>query len=232
MPTMLFATRSEAKVRELVPIMRELGYTIISLHDAGIAPQADEDGIEAFDSFEENALAKAHWFLRVSNGMPVLADDSGLEVAALDGQPGVRSKRWSGRTDLEGQALDNANNEHLIATLMAVNSLMMGQLGLGMLGASFSFNAQYVCAAACVWPDGERVVRGVTTGQIVSERRGDGGFGYDPYFLSDELQQTFGEVEGSEKARISHRGRAFRSLSIALAKHKLFAESQSKGEAG
>jgi XTP/dITP diphosphohydrolase len=210
--TFLFATRSEDKVRELRPIMRALGYDVQSLREAGIPVSADEDGIEVFDTFEANALAKARYFSRVSGGTPVLADDSGLEVDKLHAQPGVRSKRWSGRYDLSGQALDDANNEFLLATLAK-------------LGHAGELRARYVCAAACVWAAGQHVTVGTTAGAILTTPQGTAGFGYDPYFLSDELGQTFGDVAEADKSRISHRGRAFRALAEDLGRIEEFPSS-------
>ena len=198
---MLVATRSTGKLRELLPWFAAIGVTAESLHDAGIPVSAEEEGLEAFDTFEANALAKARWFHAQSDGRVVVSDDSGLEVAALAGAPGVRSKRWSGRPDLDGAALDRANNAHLQAMLRQASD-----------GGCTSKRAQYVCAAACVWSHGEMVVRGITAGVIAPVPRGGGGFGYDRYFVSDELGMTFGEATRQEKSRVSHRGRAFERL--------------------
>ncbi len=151
-------------------------------------------------TFEENALAKARYFHERS-GLPTLADDSGLVVAALDGRPGVLSKRWSGRTDLAGQALDDENNRLLQEKLRGVSDR----------------RAAYVCAAAFVGLDRELTTRGEVRGRIIAEPRGMEGFGYDPYFMSDELGRTFGEAVRAEKARVSHRGRAIAALFEALA---------------
>ena len=117
-------------------------------------------------------------------------------IPALGGRPGVRSKRWSGRTDLSGRALDDANNLQLVASMAGLTDR----------------RAAYVCVASFV--DGERTVvtRGETGGTIVDSPSGSHGFGYDPYFRSDELRGTFGECADVEKARVSHRGRAFRAL--------------------
>lgn len=199
MRELLIATRSEGKLRELTPMLSELGFRVITLNDAGIAEQPAEDDLEVFDTFEQNAIAKANWFLSLGGGRPVIADDSGLAVDALGGQPGVRSKRWSGRHDLEGQALDSLNNKLLVRTL-------------GDQGAPRPWNAQYVCAAVCVWPSGALVARGECAGEILQHPHGTGGFGYDPYFRSTELGQTFGESTREAKAQVSHRGRAVRSL--------------------
>ena len=130
-----------------------------------------------------------------------MADDSGLEVAALQGAPGVRSKRWSERADLSGQALDDANNAKLLRALEGVGDR----------------NARYVCVAAYVDGVRELLARGESHGVIIDVARGEQGFGYDPYFLSSELGKTFGESAPAEKERVSHRGRAFRALLQGLA---------------
>lgn len=199
MRELLIATRSEGKLRELAPMLSELGFRAITLGDAGIAEQQAENDLEVFETFEENAIAKANWFFFLGGGRPVIADDSGLTVDALGGQPGVRSKRWSGREDVEGQALDDVNNELLVRTL---NERALPQ----------PWNAQYVCAAVCVWPTGSSAARGECAGEILQHPRGTGGFGYDPYFRSAELGRTFGESTREAKAEVSHRGRAVRSL--------------------
>ena len=192
----LLATRSAGKLRELHGMLAHAGIAAINLAGAAIEESKDEDSLESFETFEENALAKARYFARLT-GLPTLADDSGLEVFALGGRPGVRSKRFSGRADLRGQALDDENNAMLQRELAGHSDRV----------------ARYVCAAALVMPDsGEMVRRGETAGRILTEPRGEGGFGYDPYFESTELGQTFGELSREAKERISHRGRAVRAL--------------------
>ncbi|MEQ1690301.1 MAG: non-canonical purine NTP pyrophosphatase [Gemmatimonas sp.] len=195
------ATRSAGKLGELRVWFAAIGVAVESLDDAGIAVSSEEDALESGDTFEANALAKARWFHARSGGRVVVADDSGLEVDALDGAPGVRSKRWSGRTELAGAALDAANNAH-------VQRLMARAADEGRT----TRRARFVCAAACVWERGECVVRGTTQGVMVSVARGDGGFGYDPYFLSDDLGVTFAEASRESKSTVSHRGRAFALL--------------------
>lgn len=197
--SLLIATRSGGKLRELRELFRGAGIAVVDLVEAGIAVTADEDDLESADTFEENALAKARYFARRAN-RAVVADDSGLEVDALGGQPGVRSKRWSGRAELSGLALDEANNARL----------------LGALHGSANRTARYVCVAAFVEGSVELTCRGTSSGVIVDDPRGRGGFGYDPYFLSDELGKTFAEASVEEKERVSHRGRAFRGLMAAL----------------
>jgi XTP/dITP diphosphohydrolase len=195
----LIATRSSGKLRELEGILRSAGLTGVTLDDAGIAAAPDEDSIECYETFEENALAKARWFNRIA-GVPTMADDSGLCVDALGGAPGVWSKRYSGRFDLSGQALDDANNAKL----------------LGELRWRADRSARYVCAAAYADGDREVVARGETSGRIVEVPSGGNGFGYDPYFQSQELGMTFGDATTEEKEAVSHRGRAFRALVSAL----------------
>ena len=170
------------------------------LREAGIAADAREDELEAFETFEANALAKARWFAALGNGREVIADDSGIEIDALRGQPGVRSKRWSGRSELNGQALDDANNAMLLDALVAT-------------GMPMPWTGRYVCAAAWVSPmGGAWVSRGEADGFVVPVPQGTSGFGYDPYFVSREYGRTFAEVSREEKAKVSHRGRAFRAL--------------------
>jgi len=191
----LLATRSEGKLRELRPLFATHGIDAVDLSDVGIAESPVEDSLEAHATFEENALAKAKYFHELT-GRPTMADDSGLVVPALDGGPGVWSKRWSGRADLAGQALDDENNRLLLQRLENAHDR----------------RAYYVCAAAYVDDERELVCRGEAHGRILEAPRGDGGFGYDAYFLSTELGRTFGEVSREEKARVSHRARAFAAL--------------------
>jgi XTP/dITP diphosphohydrolase len=191
----LLATRSLGKLYELRPMFASAGVEVTDLDAVGIAESGEEEDLEHFETFEENALAKARYF-RAKSGRPTIADDSGLEVRALDGAPGVRTKRWSGRSDLEGRALDVANNEYLLAKLADAEDR----------------RARYVCVAALVDASGEHLFRGDTEGEILPEPRGDGGFGYDPLFLSADLGMTFAEAERHEKERRSHRGRAFAQL--------------------
>jgi XTP/dITP diphosphohydrolase len=191
----LLATRSAGKLRELEPLFTDAGIHIVTLDRAGIAESADEAAIEAFSTFEENALAKARYF-RDRSGLSTFADDSGLEVHALGGSPGVRSKRWSGRDDLTGRDLDEANNAELLRALRVASDR----------------RGRYVCVAALACNTGELVRRGEVEGEILEQARGRGGFGYDPLFLATELGMTFGEASLADKERVSHRGRAFREL--------------------
>jgi XTP/dITP diphosphohydrolase len=194
------ATRSEGKLRELEPMLRDAGFAPVTLLALGIPHALEEEAIERYATFRENALSKAKYFYARCGGLPVVAEDSGLEVAALGGGPGVRSKRWAGRPDLDGEALDEANNARLIAALRGVDGRV----------------ARYVCEA--VWADasGILIARGESEGTIIDEPRGSAGFGYDPHFLSNELGVTFAEVSMEEKAKVSHRARALRGLLLQL----------------
>ncbi|MBW3553222.1 MAG: non-canonical purine NTP pyrophosphatase [Gemmatimonadetes bacterium] len=199
---LLLATRSAHKAAEVARIVAPLGLAIATLADRGIPPAADEEGIEVFETFRENALAKAVYFARLT-GSAVLADDSGLRVDALDGAPGVRTKRFSGRDDLAGQPLDDANNATLLDRLREVPDERRG--------------ARYVCCAAVAWPDGRALAAlGSVEGRIASEPRGEGGFGYDPLFHVPALGARFAEVSPAVKDAMSHRARAFRALASRL----------------
>lgn len=228
---LLLATRSAGKRRELEPMLRAHGWDVVDLDGAGFPERpAEEDALEAAETFEENALAKARHFHALS-GLPTMADDSGLSCDALGGAPGVRSKRWSGRaerdgaaragvalegtalegavlegTALEGAALDAANNAMLLAELAQASQLAAAR------GAVATRAARYVCAAAFVDGARELVARGETTGRILEGEEGTGGFGYDPLFFSDDLGAPFGMVTREEKARVSHRARAVEAL--------------------
>jgi XTP/dITP diphosphohydrolase len=202
---LILATRSAGKLAELRPLVVAHGWEIETLADLGVDEVAEEALLEDAETFEENALAKARYFA-ARTGRAVLADDSGLAVDLLQGRPGVHSKRWSHRPDLEGAALDAENNALLLSTLRAIG------------GDPSVRRARYVCAAAFVAGDRSCVVRGETTGRILEAPRGIGGFGYDPLFLSDDLGVTFGEASREAKAAVSHRGRAFRALLDAVAR--------------
>jgi XTP/dITP diphosphohydrolase len=186
------------KLVELRELLATVGLTPVDLDAAGLPETPDEERLEAFDTFEENALAKARHFHALAGGLPVIADDSGLEVEALGGAPGVRSKRWT--VPAPGESQTAANNAALLRALEGRPDR----------------TARFVCAVAYLAADRELVVRGETRGRIGDAPRGDGGFGYDPLFVSDELGATLAEAGGEAKARIGHRGRAFRALVAAL----------------
>jgi len=194
--TVVLATRSAGKLRELRPIFEAVGVRVLDLADAGVDETSAEAAIEAFDTFEANALAKARYFFERCGGLDVIADDSGLVVEALGGEPGVRSKRWSGRSDLSGHALDEANNARLITRMRGVEDR----------------RARFVCAAAWRGAEGELVVRREVWGRVQQRASGTHGFGYDSYFFSDELGMTLADATTEQKRDVSHRGRAFDAL--------------------
>jgi XTP/dITP diphosphohydrolase len=206
-PRLVVATRNPGKVREIREILAEFpGWEVVGLDDLGIPEAPDEDALEEFDTFEENALAKARYFA-AKTGAPALADDSGLCVDALGGAPGVRSRRFAPVDQVRGERQDQANNRHLLALLGEV--------------PDEARTARYVCAVVVAWPDGRELVRiGTCEGAILRESRGAGGFGYDPLFYVEDEKATFGELSPERKNSLSHRGRAVRAMAAALAQER------------
>jgi XTP/dITP diphosphohydrolase len=202
--TLLVATRSQGKQREVKRILQGAGIAVVFPDEAGILEELAEDALELGDTFAVNARAKAEYFAR-RTGLPTIADDSGLEVFALGGAPGVRSKRWAAVT-AGGRALDEANNAELLRRLAGAPAKRRG--------------ARYRCVLVYLpLPSAApEVFEGGCTGVILEEPRGTGGFGYDPLFLSDELGKSFGEATEAEKDGVSHRGRALRALIERLAR--------------
>jgi XTP/dITP diphosphohydrolase len=197
---LLVATRNPGKLAELVPMFAAVGIEVVDLAGAGVPRTPAEDAVEAFDTFAENALAKAHYYHAASGGRPTLADDSGLEVEALGGAPGVHSRRFSG-VEGDERSVAAANTALLLERLRDVADR----------------RARFTCAAALVGWGEPLVVHGATAGRILPSPAGEGGFGYDPVFHSDEIGRSFGEATREEKGAISHRGRAVRALLSALA---------------
>lgn len=204
MTRLVVATRNPGKVREIHEMLAALGgYEVVGLADLGIPESPEEDAVEAFDTFEENALAKARYFA-ARTGLLALADDSGICVDALGGAPGVRSRRFAAPDAARGEGQDTANNRHLLALLADV--------------PDDGRTARYVCAAALAWPDGRETVRtGTCEGVILRAPRGEGGFGYDPLFHLPDEGRTFGELPAERKNEISHRGKAVRAIVQSLA---------------
>ena len=194
----LLATRNKNKAREFSRILSEyrdsLGeIELLTLDEAGITEDVEENGA----TFEENAMIKAR--AGAVTGLITLADDSGIEVDALGGAPGIFSARFAG-----GHGDDEANNRLLLKKLDGVPREKR--------------TARYVVAVACVLPDGEEfTVRGTTEGLILNSYDGAGGFGYDPLFWSLDLQKSFGRATPDEKNAVSHRGRAVRLAAKELA---------------
>lgn len=185
----LLATRNKKKLIELQRIVAEHDVEVIGLDDVPSYVEVPETGI----TFEENALLKAREGVRYT-GLPTIADDSGLAVDVLNGMPGVFSARWSGR-----HGDDRANLSLVLA--------QVGDVPDEHLGAAFR------SAVALVYPDGREIVtHGEQRGRLVRKPQGDGGFGYDPIFVSDGQTRTNAELTPAEKDAISHRGKAFRAL--------------------
>ena len=200
---LLLATRSAHKVQEIRTILSGIPrLTVLDLDDIGLEWRDEEEALEPFDTLEENARSKAEYF-HAKTGLPTVADDSGLEVDALGGAPGVRSKRFAPGEGLTGHKLDQANNNYLVERLGALE--LEKRTG------------QYVCVAALLGFTSQMIVtRGEARGLILTEPRGDAGFGYDPYFFEPDLDMTFAELHPDQKNELSHRGKAFRALAIIL----------------
>ena len=223
---LILASRNKKKIREMEALLSQYieGVRILSLDDVGFAGDIEEDGT----TYEENALIKARTAMEAFKNMcaapaddriaaiaddriaaaqaaaiaddriAAIADDSGLSVDALGGAPGVYSARYAG-----GHGDDAANNALLLQNLAQV--------------APDQRTARFVCCIACVFPDGrELTVRGETEGLIIDEARGDGGFGYDPYFYYPPYGKTFAELTADQKNAISHRGKAVEKLAERL----------------
>ena len=202
---LVVATRSLHKMREIREILGDVpDLELLDLDEAGVAFSPEEEGLEPFETFEENASSKARYFRRIT-GTPTVADDSGLEVDALNGAPGVRTKRFAPGDDLEGEARDQANNAHLLTKLEGQPPEARG--------------ARYVCVAALAWePDEIQTFRGEAPGIVLEKGRGFAGFGYDPIILDEASGKSFAELGPEEKNARSHRGRAFRAMAEALKK--------------
>lgn len=195
MTRLVIATHNPGKLREFQAILRPWADRLVSLADvAPGAPAPEEDG----ETYEDNARLKARAAV-AATGLPALADDSGLEVDALGGEPGPRSARFAG--DGAGAA---ANNALLLERLRGVPPEDRG--------------ARYVACLVLVRPDGrEAVAWGTCRGRILEAPRGEGGFGYDPLFYLPAFGRTFGELPPNVKNRVSHRARAARGLWLEIA---------------
>lgn len=191
----VFATSNEGKMREIREIMKDLGCEVVSLKEAGVQVDIVEDG----DTFEANAVIKAKTVWEQTGGI-VLADDSGLEIDALNGEPGVYSARYMGEhTSYE------IKNWNLIHRLNGVSEEKR--------------TARFVAAIAAVLPDGRVVTtRGTMEGMIAHEPAGAGGFGYDPILMLTEYGKTSAELTMEQKNAISHRGKGLRTMKEVLAK--------------
>lgn len=199
---LVVATRNADKLAEIRRILADVpDLRVLDLDEAGVAWELAEEALEPHHTFEENALAKALYY-HGRTGRPTVADDSGLEVEALNGAPGVLSKRFA-PVDLDGKERDEANNRHLLQCLAGLPPTERV--------------ARYVCVAVLVDGDAPPVVcGGEAPGRILDEPQGTGGFGYDPLFYDPELGRTFAQITREEKNERSHRGRAFRLLAERL----------------
>jgi XTP/dITP diphosphohydrolase len=194
-PALLLASANQGKLRELRTILDGLGVELVGLDEAGLGepPEVEETG----DTFLDNALLKGRAYAAWS-GLAAVADDSGLEVDALDGAPGVRSARYAGPG-----AGDQANLDKLLAALEGVPPERR--------------TARFRCAAVLVDPAaGEWHAEAAWEGRLLDAPRGSGGFGYDPVFLPDGWELTSAEVDQATKDAASHRGKAFRALRPAI----------------
>lgn len=196
----LLATNNPQKLRELRAILDDMGIETLSMSECGIVSAPEETGA----SFAENAAIKARALALVA-GMPAIADDSGLEVEALNGRPGVFSARYAG-----GNATDADNNEKLLRELSGLKGMRR--------------SAKFVSSVCCAFPDGPEIAaEGQCAGEILESPRGENGFGYDPLFYIAEYGLTFAQMPQSLKNRISHRARA---LTAFRARMKIFIKSQ------
>ena len=189
LPRLLIATMNRGKLREIRALLAGVPIELVDLHDLG----DDEEFAEVGQTFEMNAVAKAiHYHGR--HGIPTIADDSGLSVDALEGEPGIHSRRFLGED--------------------VPYARKMAEILRRLEGKQGDARAARFTCAVCLAAD-DRIIATIVKhvfGVIADEPRGDGGFGYDPFFLSTELGQTFGEAPQEEKDRVSHRGQALRSL--------------------
>mgnify|MGYP000184563840 FL=1 len=189
MDKIIFATGNEGKMKEVRMILEDLGLPVLSLKDAGITADVEENGT----TFEENAQIKAKAIMEMTGAL-VLADDSGLEVDALDKEPGIYSARYMGH-----DTSYHIKNQNIIDRLE------------GKVGEARS--ARFVCAIAAAFPDGRVLItRGTMEGRIGYEEKGENGFGYDPIFYLPEYQCYSAELSLEEKNKLSHRGKALRLM--------------------
>lgn len=195
---LLVATRSVGKQQEARRVLEAAQHEVLFPEEVGLTESGAEETLETDSSFEGNARRKADYFAGLS-GLPTVADDSGLEVFALEGAPGVYSRRWAGVTGTAAE-VDAANNAELLRRLAETPPEARG--------------ARYRCVLVLVQPPASiaGIFEGSCRGRILEAPRGRGGFGYDPLFLSDDLGKTFGEAAAEEKNRVSHRGRALARL--------------------
>ena len=195
---LVIASKNQGKIAEFEKAFSQLPVKVLALKDFGAIPEAVEDGA----TFAENARKKAQHYLQYTK-KPCLADDSGLEVDALGGAPGVFSARYAG-----AGADDAANNAKLLQQMADVESKRR--------------TGRFRCALALAFPDGRMLeTDGTVDGRLLMAEKGAGGFGYDPLFFLPELAKTFAELTLTEKNAISHRGKAIAAMASKLAEAEL-----------
>ena len=194
MDKIVFATTNEGKVKEIKEILEGFPVEVVSMKEMDITTDIEENGT----TFEENSLIKAREISKLT-GLPALADDSGLEVDYLNGEPGIYSARYLGKdTDY------NYKNNYIIDRLKEAEDKER--------------SARFICVISLVLPDGrEFVKKGVMEGRIGYEIKGENGFGYDPVFYLPEYGKTSAELSSDEKNKISHRGKALRAMKEVIA---------------
>lgn len=199
MRRIVFATGNAGKIREISAIMADTGMEVVSMKEAGIRADIEENG----STYEENALIKARAVASMAeDGDVVMADDSGLEIDYLNQEPGVYSARYLGE-----DTSYRVKNADLIRRLEGVPDDQR--------------TARFVCAIAAVLPGGmELTVRAAIEGRIGYEEKGENGFGYDPIFYVPEFQKTTAELSEAEKNAVSHRGKALRLMKEELRKYE------------
>lgn len=196
---LVIASHNQGKVREIRDLLAPFGIEPVSAGELGL-PEPEETGT----TFAENALLKAH--ASATSGLPALSDDSGLEVRALGGRPGVYTADWAERQWFEGPA-----GRDWYMAMGKVEGLLAEQ------GLSVDRSAAFVCTLAVAWPDGHsEVFEGRVEGRLTWPPRGTLGFGYDPVFVPTGSDKTFAEIDPAAKHAISHRADAFKKLVAAL----------------
>lgn len=190
---LIFATNNKHKIKEISDLLVD-NFTILGLADTGITEDIPEEG----ETLEENALFKAR-YVHEKTRLNVFADDTGLEVPSLGGEPGVHSARYAG----ESKSFDD-NIEKLLREMKDITER----------------SARFRTVIALILDGSEYLFEGTVEGEIIRERRGNGGFGYDPVFIASGYDLTFAEIPLSEKNRISHRAKAMRKLIRFLSDHK------------
>ena len=198
---LVIATRNKNKLREFREVLKDLQIEIRSLDDFGPIPEAIEDG----STFDENAYKKAIHTAKIL-GLPAMADDSGLVVDALNGEPGVFSARYAGEN-----ATDEKNCNKLFNALKGVENR----------------RAHFQCVLSIAVPSGPALTyEGKCDGVIIDEKRGDNGFGYDPIFYFEEFGKTFAELSMEEKNKVSHRGKALADVKAEVSMIKKWLEQR------